>query len=206
MNDFNLLFQIMQTETLETPTSITEMNELFLQRLYFCSPVLTSVATKNGMAIIKIGREALFHLQRIAKVNGDDAKNCSRRNKDKLITASTNVFKLKPDPDTQLDVRFKISFCKDAGNYVSVFVEICDPEQNHFKSPFAATFFLRNMKDENGHSFKKRIKLSSTGSRIERGIVNFLPQNDFNHIRDEHSIISFGILIERLKLHPINNV
>ena len=100
MNDFNLLFQIMQTETLETPTSITEMIELFLQRLYFCSPVLTSVATKNGMAIIKIGREALFHLQRIVKVNGDDAKNCSRRNKDKLITASTNVFKLKPETAT----------------------------------------------------------------------------------------------------------
>lgn len=184
---------------------IAKMNELYLDDI--CSPKLTCVATKNGMAIIKIDRKALVHLQKFAGLRNADAETSQTGYEDELKIASTNVFQLEPDGYTKIDVKFKLLLNEHIDEKkersVSVFTEICDPDKITLKTSFAVTFFLRNIKAENGKSFKKRIKLSSTSFRIERGIVNFIPQRDINKILDEHSTLCFGILIECFK--PYNN-
>ena len=183
---------------------ICDSNKASERQLTLCQPILTNVATRDGMAIVKIDREAVSHLRNIGMKN---RKSSSEEKTDFNITvpnftwASTEAFTLKSENLPKINASVKIFWdgCsgKEAGKFVSVFVEISDLEGKTLEGQFVVTLFLKNLKDENGNSFKKSIKLHPSGPRVERGVRDFVPIEQFDKLLEEESIVSFGILVKQ---------
>ena len=182
-------------------TSANALQYVLTGELLIETPILTNVSTRDRMAIIKIDTEAISQCRKlIHEVKKIDKKGCVAH----LKCATTELFTLAIKNDeghvTEIDVRFKLFLdgCSEveAGKFVSVFVEISNLESRKNASTFFVTLFLRNLKDEKGSSFKKSIKVTTTsGSRVERGIREFVSIEEFDQLMKNESIVSFGLLI-----------
>lgn len=168
------------------------------------TPILTNVLTKSGMAIIKTDKVAIKQCRILVR---EARENKMGESFSHLTCAATEPFSLSVknsrDEFTQYDVIFRVFFdgCNVdvAGKFLSVFVEISNPEGKTLETPFVVTFFLRNLKDENGKSFKKSIKMVPSPERswVKRGIRDFVSVEDFNRLLEKESVFSFGIHIRQ---------
>ena len=187
-------------ECADIPETIPSVEETFT----ICPPILTNVATRDGMAIVKIDSEAITHLRKLtrSKDNSDGKILPGFLVSSPLNWATTEAFALKLENLPKINASVKIFWdgCsgEEAGKFVSVFVEISDPEGKTLEGQFVVTLFLKNLKDGKGNPFKKSIKLLPSGPRVERGVRDFVPIEQFDKLLEEESIVSFGILVKQL--------
>ena len=193
------------------PLAISKASKL-AGNITFCRPILTNVSKRDCMAIIKIDKTAVSHLRRLAENerNSDSDHGRDMNVPVNFTMAATDPFVIALDHVTKIKVIFKLFLdgCvhEEREKFVSVFVELSDPEGNHLKTPFLMTLFLKNLKDENGNSFKKCIKLNpSSSSRVERGVRDFVAVKDFDTLLESESIVSFGVLVKQQVVEEVSS-
>ena len=174
----------------------------------FETPVLTNVVTKKGMAIIKVDHEAIMMLRQLSRQNNQPWNNKSSM---QCKHASTEPFSLTlGQPDEVINVTFKLyvdgcsSAPKDAGKYVSIFLEISPNDPNMTLRPLVVTLFLKNLKDaDNGKSYKRCFKILDApgGFPVERGLKEFLNMADFEKCLENEKnggTLAFGVMVQTL--------
>ena len=157
-------------------------------------PILTKVTTSGGMAIIKLDKIAVTHLRTAAFPHPF--------HRHYYHWATTGLLNLQPRelPPVRATVKIYWNGCSKQENnkFLSIFVEIQDPDNNPLPTPFIVKLFFKNFKNKNGESMRRSFRLTPSGNRIEGGIRDFLPLKIFNAALDKDNIVSFGLLIKGL--------
>ena len=151
------------------------------------------------MAIIKIDKQAWKQLQvLVSMMNQDPEMNfCSNLK----LAAKTSAFKLLVEQVGEMQVTFRLHFgamCQGGEmKSLSVAVEVAHPNEEDLKRPFIVTIFLKNLKMQDGKSFKKVMKMTPSGFLVERLLRNFISMEELSDVFDENSMIHFGIHIRQ---------
>ena len=168
-----------------------------LAPMKFCTPVLTNVCTKKCMAIVKIDKQAWEHLKTLLSTVNHDAETYYPP--DEKLVAETRAFKLLIDHVGELEVTFRLFLNaidgKEKPERISVSVGVTHPYKEDLKNSFIVTIFLNNLMDKDGKTFKKRMKMSPSGFRVERMIKNFVLMETIDEVINENLMIGFGVHI-----------
>ena len=163
-------------------------------QLTLSSPILTKVSTRGGMVLIKLDQIAVTHL-RTAGLPHPFHRNYYNW----ATTGPLDLQRLEVPPlNATVKVHWNGCSKQETNKFVSVFVEIRDPDRKILSTPFIVRLFYKNFKNKNGQSLHRSFKLTPSGNSIEGGIKDFLLLTNFNATLAKDNIVTFEILIKRL--------
>ena len=163
-------------------------------QLTLSPPIFTKVSTRGAMVLIKLDQIAVTSLRTVG------LPHPFHRNY--YHWATNGPLHLQPLELPPLFATVKIYWngCskQETNKFLSVFVEIRDPDCKILSTRFIVRLFYKNFGNKNGQSLHRSFKVTPSGNSIEGGIKDFLPLTIFNAFLVKDNIVTFGILIKQL--------
>ena len=163
----------------------------------FCPPVLTNTCIRECMAIIKIDKKAFEHLKAFAAFVSEQEPELCVNSK----TVAKSCFNLQCEHVGEIEVTFKLileSMGKTTlGENLSVSVELVDPNKKELPGPFVLSVYLKNVKSEDEKTFKRQMKISPSGYRVERAMKYLISTYSINQFFEKESKLRIGVCIQQ---------